>query len=116
MTTQRAPAGGAFGANGEWYEGGKFINSIPENRKREGSTPRKARKIEIEPYVWVVPTESDSGISLYRNIAGIFGRVENGVMVLRTDSQLQQTLNYCGRTIEEVRDMIDRYNAGQRWM
>jgi hypothetical protein len=35
MATKRAAKGGEMGANGEWYEGGKFINTVPENRKRE---------------------------------------------------------------------------------
>lgn len=31
--TKRAPKGGAIGANGEFYEGGKFINTVPKNAK-----------------------------------------------------------------------------------
>lgn len=54
--TKRAAKGGEYGANGEFYEGGKFINSIPENPKKEGSAPKaKPRKKQVEPFKpWVL--------------------------------------------------------------
>ena len=110
MTT-RAKKGGELGANGEWYEGGKFLNTIPENRKREGSQPKGSGKSEIEPFVWSVGP--DGMVSIYRQLAGVFGKVVNGVMVVSTS---QQTLNYFGRTIEEVDSLAARWNAGERWL
>lgn len=112
-TTKRAAKGGEFGANGEWYEGGKFINTIPENRKKEGSSRRGSGKVEIEPYVWVVAPEGTSGISLYKNLAGVFGKVIDGKMVLNVNPV---TLRYFGKTMEQVQVMADRYNAGERWL
>jgi hypothetical protein len=116
-TTKRAPKGGALGANGEWYEGGKFINTVPENRKREGSAKRGTGKQEIAPYVWEVAPEGKS--SIYRRFAGLFGKVINGVGVM-TDGgngdRLPAILKYCGRTREEAQAIIDRWNAGERWM
>lgn len=111
MNTKRAKVGGEFGANGEWYEGGKFINTVPENSKRFGSAKRGQGKQEIAPYVWEIAPEPNMR-SLYRQFAGVFGIVIDGVAVVRCH---QQTLNYFGRTIEEVSDMIQRWNAGQRW-
>lgn len=111
-TTKRAVRGGEFGANGEWYEGGKFINTVAENRKKEGSHKSKARKVEIAPYVWEV---SDK-VSIYRQLAGIFGKVINGVFVMRTDEQLPMTLNYTGRTMAEVEVLVARWNAGERYL
>ena len=111
MNTKRAAVGGEFGANGEWYEGGKFINTVPENSKRSGSAKRGQGKREIAPYVWEIAPEPNMR-SLYRQFAGVFGIVIDGVAVVRCH---QQTLNYFGRTIEEVSDMIQRWNAGQRW-
>lgn len=108
---KQAAKGGEFGANGEWYKGGRFINTVPENPKKEGSTPKKASKIEIEPYVWVLNTEHR--LSLYRQLAGVFGKVINGVMVLNVNPV---TLAYFGKTMEEVQTMCDRYNAGERWL
>jgi len=113
-TTKRAAKGGEFGANGEWYEGGKFINTIPENRKKEGSAPRGTGKQEIAPYKWEVSPEGR--MSLYRQFAGVYGKVIDGVAVLRTDDQLAQTLTYYGKTLEQATALIDRWNAGERWM
>jgi hypothetical protein len=113
-TTKRAQKGGEFGANGEWYEGGKFINTIPENRKREGSTKRGTGKQEVAPYVWEVGPEGKR--SLYRQFAGVYGKVIDGVAVMRTDDQLAQTLNYFGTTYEQAAEIISRWNAGERWI
>ena len=35
-TKRQAKAGGEVGANGSFYSGGKFINTVPENRKGDG--------------------------------------------------------------------------------
>jgi hypothetical protein len=111
-TTKRAAKGGEFGANGEFYEGGKFINTVAENRKREGSAPAaKARKQEIAPFVWEFP--ADGMNSIYRKFAGIFGKVVNGRLeVLCSDV----TLAYTGTTREQAQELADKWNAGQRWM
>lgn len=109
--TQRAPAGGAFGANGEWYEGGKFINTVPENRKREGSHKSKPRKVEIEPYVYVV--EENGRQSIYRAFAGIFGKMVDGRLVVLCNDQV---FAYTGKSREEAQTLADRYNAGERWV
>ena len=110
-TTKRARKGGEFGANGEWYEGGKFINTIPENSKREGGANRSSGKQEVAPYVWEVAP--DGKRSLYRQFAGVFGKVINGVAVLDCS---EQTLNYFSVTRDEAKCLIDRWNAGERWV
>jgi hypothetical protein len=111
-TTKRAAKGGEFGANGEFYEGGKFINTVAANRKREGSHKSSPlRKCEIAPYVWEMQPEGKN--SLYRKFAGIFGRVEDGVAVLRCNDQI---LAYCGVTVEYAQSLIDLWNTGVRWV
>lgn len=117
MTTQttkeRAPKGGAFGANGEWYEGGKFINTVAENEKRSAKAAKKsARKQEIEAYVWAVPPVAGQ-MSLYRRFAGVFGNVRNGLAYVDCK---QVTLDYYRTTLEEVQGWVDAYNRGQRWI
>ena len=112
--TKQAKKGGEFGANGEWYDGGKFINTVPENKKREGSKPKGNGKQEIAPYVWEVSEEGK--ISLYKKFSGVFGKVVNGVAILRTDGQFQQTLNYYGVKFEDAKNLIDRWNNGERWV
>jgi hypothetical protein len=108
---KRATKGGEFGANGEWYDGGRFLNTVPENAKKEGSSRRKARKVEIEPYKWVEAVEGKR--SIYAALAGIYGKVIGGVMVLSINPV---TLAYYGNDEATVRGMADRYNAGERWM
>lgn len=110
-TTKRAAKGGEYGANGEWYEGGKFINTIPKNRKREGSHPRKARKVEVEPYKWVV--SEDGRRSIYQAFVGIFGKLVNGKMEVLCNDQV---FRYTCVSREEAQAMADRYNAGERWI
>ena len=114
MATKRAAKGGEVGANGEWYEGGKFINTIPQNKKREGSKPRGTGKQEIAPYVWEVAPEGK--VSLYRQFAGVFGKVVNGVAVLRTDCQFADTCRYFKTSPEAAAEMIRRWNEGERWV
>jgi hypothetical protein len=111
---RRAKKGGEYGANGEWYEGGKFINTVEENRKKEGSHKKGSGKQEIGPYQWEVPPEGK--MSLFRKFAGIFGKVVNGKAVLRTDDQLDQTLAYYGTTRQQAQELIDKWNAGERWV
>jgi hypothetical protein len=68
-TQRRAVEGGEFGANGEWYEGGKFINTVAKNAKKEVNRYASIRKQEIAPYVYeVLP---DGFVSLYRQLAGV---------------------------------------------
>ena len=111
MATKQATKGGEFGANGEWYKGGRFINTIPENPKKEGSSRRGSGKQEIAPYVWEVAPEGQR--SIYRAFAGIFGKLVNGRLeVLCSD----QVLAYTGTSREEAQAMADRWNAGERWM
>lgn len=113
---KRAAKGGEFGANGEWYEGGKFINTVPQNPKRHGSNPRrKLSKQEIAPFTWELQP-SDEVTSIFRQFSGIYGRVVNGVAVMRTDDGLARSLEYCGTTLEQAQMLIDSWNAGERWI
>lgn len=110
-TTKRARKGGEIGANGEFYEGGKFINTVPENAKRHGATARRDQKAEIEPYIWAVVPEGKR--SLYRNFAGVFGKVINGIAVVNCS---EQTLAYFKTSRQEAEAMAAAYNAGERWL
>ena len=110
MATKRAANGGEVGANGEFYEGGKFINTVPENRKREGSKPKGSGKQEIAPYVWEVAPKGMR--SVYRQFAGVFGKVYGDKAIFNCS---EQTLNYFRTTREEAQNIIDRWNAGERW-
>ena len=106
--TKQAKVGGEFGANGEWYDGGKFINTIPENQKKEGSTKRKPRKVQVEPYKWVIDPEGRTPI---------FSIVGNVAQLTATGIQpFPPGVAYYGESLENVQAFCDRYNAGERWM
>ena len=109
---KRAKKGGEYGANGEWYEGGKFINTVADNPKGRGKKTKKTGKREIEPYKWEIQPTTDHR-SIYGQLAGIYGRVEDGVMVLDVNPK---TLVYFGDNMEKVQELADKYNAGQRWV
>ena len=110
MTTQkRAKVGGEVGVNGDFYEGGKFL---PSTEKPKGKPHKRGTgKQEIEPYKWEIAPEGKR--SLYRQLAGIHCKLIDGKMVLATNDQI---LNYTGQTIEQVKNMVELYNAGQRWI
>jgi len=112
-TTKRASKGGEFGANGEWYEGGKFINTFPENRKKEGSQPRKERKVQIEPYMWVVSNQRP----LFRIVGAgaiYIDRNNPKLGIMSFMPAFNGGVMYNGMTIEEVKSICERYNAGER--
>lgn len=111
--TKRAAKGGQVGANGEWYEGGKFINTIPENRKREGSTARQPRKVQVEPYVWVV-SDRKPIFSLVGGVACYIDRYQpaKGIMPF-APALAHYGDTWGGKTVQE---WCDLYNAGERWM
>jgi len=115
VATKRAVKGGEFGANGEWYEGGKFINTIPENRKKEGSEPaRKARKVQIEPRVWVVDTRRPL-FSIVGTGAQYIDRYDVSKGICPFMPAFRNGVMFTGTTLEEVQAICDRYNAGERW-
>ena len=115
MAQRRAKIGGEVGTNGIFYHGGEFLPST--TLLPLGKTARKPAtgKREIEPYKWEVQPYPEAR-SVYRAFAGLVGCVRDGVAILRTDDQLPQSLAYLQMTLAEAQDLIDRYNAGQRWM
>lgn len=108
--TKRAKAGGEFGANSEWYEGGKFINTVPENRKKEGSHPKaKCRKVQVGPFEWAVQPTPDARPVYVGAVGGVFGgKPVSGVN--------DTALAYMGMTREDLVDRVARHAAGERWM
>ena len=111
--TKRANKGGEVAPNGEFYKGGRFINTIAENPKKNGSRTRskKAGKREVAPFAWEVQPNVDSR-SIYQLIAGTYGYVEAGVMILNINPR---TLAYYGDSEAEVRTLAERWNNGERW-
>lgn len=109
----RAKTGGELGANGEFYKGGQFINTVPENPKKEGSTPKKARKVQVEPFVWVVDTRTPI-LSLVGGQAKYIDRNDwrKGI------EPFAAGVAYYGneRNGKTIQEWCDLFNAGERWM
>lgn len=106
----RAKKGGELGANGEWYEGGKFI-ATTEHPKRFGSRKPALRKQEIEPYKWEVGGEGQ--VAIFPQLAGVelFDR-RSGKFSLNPGLRMEY-LTESG--LARRQSLIARYNAGERW-
>jgi len=109
-THSRAAKGGQLGANGEWYEGGKFI-ATTDHPKGGPKKHKKTGRVEIEPYVWVDGQEGKSPI--FRTMAGveIFNR-DNNTFSFNPDLRLHYAEP---EAIENRKANIAAYNSGLRW-
>lgn len=120
MSTQRrARPGGETGANGEWYEGGKFI-ATRDNPKRTGRSRKATRKVEIEPWKWEVPPEEGMRPIYGRMGAGVFtGKLPDGQWgLIASDVTWHyyfKTATAIERAKERYQAFADRFNAGERW-
>lgn len=116
MTTthSRAKKGGEFGANGEWYEGGKFINTVPENAKRHGSAPKKPLgKRNTAPGVWEMQP-FDGAIAIFPQLAGI-ELLDHATNTFRLNPKLR--LDFASPAgVARREKLIAAYNAGERWV
>lgn len=111
---RQAKAGGEYGANGEFYKGGAFINTVPENPKGAPQKKKKATgKQEIEPYKWeVAPQEGKR--SIFRLLAGIEIFDKNTLQFsFNPDLRLHYALP---EVVEQRKERIARFNAGERWI
>lgn len=111
---QRAKKGGELGANGEWYEGGKFINTIPENAKEYGSVTAKPRKVQIEPYVWVL-SDRKPLFQIVGTGAVYIDRYKPELGIMPYEPAFEFTGLCGGRTKADVQAICDRFNAGERF-
>lgn len=70
--TIKAKKGGEFGANGEFYKGGQWLNTVEENPKSStiGRQANKVKKIEVAPYVWQEVEASKVPYCIYTRLSG----------------------------------------------
>ena len=117
MTTQtRARKGGEVAPNGEFYEGGRFINTIAENAKKEaGVVARKARKVQVEPCVWVV-SDKKPLLSIVGTGAEYINRYDWKQGIRPYAPAFTDGVMFTGTTITEVQGLCDRFNAGERFV
>lgn len=111
-TQKRASKGGEYGANGEWYEGGKFINTVEDNAKRSKKSSKPSRKRQVAPFVWEVqPFENAiaifqqlSGVEVFDRATGKFSFNSNLTSYFATPE-----------AIANRKEKIERYNRGEKW-
>lgn len=131
MKTQ-AKKGGEFGANGEWYKGGSFINTVPENPKGIAKAKKKSGKKQIFPYQWAVPpTEEHQPIYQYvgtgLSMVSYDYDQKTGIVELNETwkgrmYEHRMWINGQKMTIEEIdwywermNILAEKYNKGERW-
>ncbi len=113
-TKRQAKAGGELGANGEFYKGGAFINTVPENPKGNKLSKKATRKQEVMPYVWEVAPEGK--MSLYRMLAGFeIGNRDRVNPKFTFNSDLRN--EYATPEYIVIRkSRIEAFNAGEHWI
>ena len=111
----QAKGGGEQGINGEWYIGGQFMPNSTQTVKGQQNGAKsqgKARKVETAPYFWDVAPEGKC--SIWAMVAGIVAKYnhESGLLEYAGNSK---ALAFYGMTQVQALDLIDRWNAGERW-
>ncbi len=107
----RATKGGETGMNGEFYAGGTFLPNTTLGKMQKRAKTSGTGKQEIAPYTYEVAPEGMT--SIYRQIAGIYGKIINGAFVVNASDT---TIAYYGKTRDEVDALAAQWNAGERWM
>ncbi len=119
----RAMKGGQLGANGEFYKGGRFLNTVPENPKVDGSRPRpkKPRKVQIALGVWVLAEPGQRPLfSEVGHLAFWVDRYDPGkgiepVYRCFDTETFGPGVAYNGTTLAEIEEVCRRFNAGEIW-
>lgn len=110
---QRAQVGGQTGANGEWYEGGKFIATTEQPKGKPAKTTA-TRKEQYEPYKWAVAPEQ--GQRPIYAIAGVWTKTNRtGQMEFVAN---EKTVAHYGDTFQgyKITELIEMWNNGVRWV
>ena len=118
---RRAHKGGEVGANGEFYEGGKFIATTDHAKGKP--KPNGGGRQEIEPYKWETPPEPGMR-SLWRAIGpGVFvglNRATGKWGLIASDTTWGYYFDHDADLIARAKahylNMIARYEAGERWI
>jgi hypothetical protein len=109
-----AKSGGEYGANGEFYRGGQFVNTVAENAKRDAAARKyRSRRQLIAPGEFALPP-SDTTRSIFARLQGVY-RFDHATGTLGDAPAAWR--EYVGvEYATETDGLRDRYNAGERWV
>jgi hypothetical protein len=105
---KRAQAGGQTGANGEWYEGGKFI-ATTEHPKGKAHKAQPIRKEQYEPYKWAIAPEPGQR-PIYAVLDAFAKRIWPGLQMERHEHAIPTMWGY------DTNELITMWNNGTRWV
>ena len=113
----KAKKGGEIGANGEFYKGGQFVADNPNTAK--GMAEKKGqRKIQIEPYKWVLAGALELPIMGQCKVGAVAVFKRKGGYTDYAEIELVENAEeLCERNkwnLEEIKEFIKRYNNGER--
>lgn len=112
-TQKRAAKGGEEGANGEWYEGGKFIATTEHVKGSSKAVAAKPeRKQEYAPFKWDFAPVAGQ-LAIFRTLNGTARYNRQSDTFEANEAYLANMQSAAQR--ETYRSSISRYNAGQRW-
>ena len=107
----RAKKGGEYGANGEWYDGGKFINTVAKNAKGSGGKRSGTKMVLVEAGQLVPAIDGMRAIyQCYRDLWRF--DADGNAAVIPTLPVAVWGEEY----LQEVAEMAKRFNRGERWI
>lgn len=120
----RATKGGQYGKNGEWYDGGQFLpgseNTIKGEFNRAKVQPQNApRKQEVAPYKYEISDRP--AIWPKVQIAARFHKTgysketgAQGWLEFNEDFNWQ-AMGWTQEAVKETKELINRWNNGERY-
>lgn len=113
---RRAAAGGELGANGEWYEGGKFIANT-DAAKGQKKWKKPTGRVEVDKGEWTERPAVESADNVFlQPLLGVLG----GKELRNADGSFSLNPNLSGElatpeAIERRTARVDAWNKGARW-
>jgi hypothetical protein len=132
MKMEKAPKGGTYGKNGEWYKGGQFLPSSEKTVKGAIKIKKGSGKRVIAPYIWERPLDD--------NMVSIYDRIESHVQDNRKECEYVKGEGFIGlqlragnllakgrslssygeysigqAKINWLMGLVEAFNNGERW-
>lgn len=102
----RAIKGGQIGKNGERYEGGQFLPNTELTKMARSNRRAGTGRQQISPFVWEVAPEGKKSLFQLFNV----------FVNWQTMQINEQGCAYYRRSVDEIKSMFSRWQAGERWV